>query len=132
MIQSGSYLKVVDSSGVNMIGCIQASKKNGCKYAYIGDIIVASVKSLRRKNKKRAKVKVGDIVTAIIVRTKYNVVQGNNISVYNNNLAVLLDLKNEKLVGSRVTSGVPRNILKNFKSKLKPESYSFVKKKVLF
>jgi len=116
MIQSGSYLRVVDNSGAVFIRCIQASKKNKCRYAYMGDMIIASVRRLRRRFKKRAKVKIGDVVSALILRTKSSLSHtSGNKTYYKSNYAIIFNKQN-KPIGTRIFYGMPRHILKKFKN----------------
>lgn len=70
MIQSGSYLNVVDNSGGKTIFCIKVGKGYRRRYARVGDIITASIKELRKKNRATSKVKKGDVVKALIIRTR--------------------------------------------------------------
>ena len=72
MIQSGTYLNVVDNSGAKDVCCIKVSKGYRRRYAAIGDVITVSVKALRSKRKATSKVKKGDVVKALVVRTKTN------------------------------------------------------------
>ena len=64
MIQSGTYLNVVDNSGAKDICCIKVLPGYKRKYASVGDIIVVSVKSLRSKRRSTSKVKKGDVLKA--------------------------------------------------------------------
>ena len=110
MIQSGSRLRVVDNSGAIFIRCIQASKKNKCRYAYMGDMIIASVRKLRRRYKKRAKVKVGDVVSALIIRTTSPLSHtSGNKTMYNANYAIIFNKQN-KPIGTRIFGPVAREL----------------------
>ena len=66
MVQQQSKLKVADNTGAKEIMCIRCLGGSHRKYAYIGDIIIASVKSAAPNGT----VKKGDVVKAVVVRTK--------------------------------------------------------------
>ena len=66
MIQQQSYLKVADNTGAKELMCIRVLGGSGKRYANIGDVVVASVK----KATPGGVVKKGDVVKAVIVRTK--------------------------------------------------------------
>lgn len=65
MIQTQTRLKVADNSGAKMLSCIKVLGGSRRKYASVGDIIVVSVKEALPNSK----VKKGDVVRAVIVRT---------------------------------------------------------------
>ena len=69
MIQEESYLKVADNTGAKEIHCIRVLGGSKRKYGNIGDVIVASV----RKAAPGGTVKKGEVVKAVIVRTKRGV-----------------------------------------------------------
>ena len=69
MVQQQSYLKVADNSGAKEIMCIRVLGGTGRRYANIGDVIVASVK----KATPGGGVKKGEVVKAVVVRTKKGV-----------------------------------------------------------
>ena len=66
MIQQQSYLKVADNTGAKEIMCIRVLGGTRRRYARIGDVVVASVK----KAAPGGVVKKGDVVKAVVVRTK--------------------------------------------------------------
>jgi large subunit ribosomal protein L14 len=70
MIQNGTFLNVIDNSGAKQVYCIKILTGYKKRYAGIGDIIVVSVKSLRLKRRVTSKLKKGDVMKALIVRTK--------------------------------------------------------------
>mgnify|MGYP003956924095 CR=1 FL=1 len=70
MIQTGSYLKVIDNSGAKDVCCIKVLGGYRKRYASVGGMILVSVKNLRRKRKATAKVKKGDVLKALVTRTK--------------------------------------------------------------
>ena len=87
MIQGESYLKVADNTGAKEIHCIRVLGGSKRKYGNIGDVIVASV----RKAAPGGTVKKGDVVKAVIVRTKRGVRRENGIYVrFDENAAVII------------------------------------------
>lgn len=108
MIQSGTYLNVIDNSGAKDICCIKVLPGYKRKYASVGDIIVVSVKSLRSKRRSTSKVKKGDVLKALVVRTKVGAkdFSGKKTSFLENS-AVLLN-NQFKPLGTRVFGPVPK------------------------
>ena len=70
MIQKGSKSNVVDNSGARFVSCIHVLRGYRRRYAFIKDIIVVSVKKLCNKLKLFSKVKKGEVIKTLIVRTK--------------------------------------------------------------
>jgi large subunit ribosomal protein L14 len=71
MIQPQTLLKVVDNSGARIVKCLRILKKgNNPRKGFIGDILVVSVQKLRSKNRQFSKVLKGDVVLALVVKTK--------------------------------------------------------------
>lgn len=106
MIQRYTRLKVADNTGAKEIMCINIPGASNKKYAYIGDIIVASVKEATPGGA----VKKGDVVKAIVVRVAktYRRKDGTYIK-FDDNAAVILDDKlNPK--GTRVFGPVAREL----------------------
>ena len=106
MIQEESYLKVADNTGAKEIKCIHVLGGSKRKYGNIGDIIVASV----RKAAPNGTVKKGEVVKAVIVRTKKGVRRNDGTYVrFDENAAVLIkDDKNPK--GTRIFGPVAREL----------------------
>jgi len=99
-------LKVVDNSGAKEIMCIKVLGGTRRRYARAGDIIVAAVK----KAIPEGKVKKGDVVKAVVVRTKkeFRRVDGSYIK-FDDNAAVIIDDKSEP-IGSRIFGPVVREL----------------------
>ena len=109
MIQKGTYLNVIDNSGAKEVCCIHVLNGYRKRYAVVGDVVVVSIKSLRIKRRSHAKVKKGEVLKALIVRTKtslksYALEQLNFLE----NSAILLS-KQDKLLGTRVFGSVPNS-----------------------
>ena len=70
MVQKGTFLKVVDNSGAKSVCCVRIISNQKYRYAYTGDILLVSVKKLRSKRRVASKVKKGQRLRALVVRTK--------------------------------------------------------------
>lgn len=109
MIQDRSYLNVIDNSGAKEVCCIKVSNGYRRRFASIGDIITVSIKNLRKKKKVSSKIQKGDVVKALIIRTRSlkNTSFHEHIS-FNENSAVLLTKQN-KMFGTRIFGAIPKN-----------------------
>ena len=106
MIQQESFLKVADNTGAKEIKCIRVLGGSRRKFGNIGDVIVASV----RKAAPGGTAKKGEVVKAVIVRTKKGVRRGDGTYVrFDENAAVLIkDDKNPR--GTRIFGPVAREL----------------------
>ena len=106
MIQQESYLKVADNTGAKEIHCIRVLGGSRRKYGNIGDVIVASV----RKAAPGGTVKKGEVVKAVIVRTKRGVRREDGTYVrFDENAAVIIkEDKNPR--GTRIFGPVAREL----------------------
>ena len=106
MIQTESYLKVADNTGAKEIHCIRVLGGSKRKYGNIGDVIVASV----RKATPGGTVKKGEVVKAVIVRSKRGVRREDGTYVrFDENAAVIIkEDKNPK--GTRIFGPVAREL----------------------
>ncbi len=108
MIQNGTWLNIIDNSGAKEVGVIQVLRGYRKRYAAVGDCCIVSVKSLRAKRRTASKIKKGDVLKALIVRTKVPVKAFSGESVgFMENAAILLSRQN-KLLGTRVFGAVPK------------------------
>ena len=106
MIQGESYLKVADNTGAKEIHCIRVLGGSKRKYGNIGDIIVASV----RKAAPGGTVKKGDVVKAVIVRTKRGVRREDGTYVrFDENAAVIIK-EDRNPRGTRIFGPVAREL----------------------
>lgn len=106
MIQMQSMLDVADNSGARRIMCIKVLGGSHRRYAGIGDIIKVSVKEAIP----RGKVKKGDVVNAVIVRTRKGVRRPDGSLIrFDSNAAVLLTNQLEPL-GTRIFGPVTREL----------------------
>ncbi len=106
MVQQESYLKVADNTGAKEIKCIRVLGGSKRKYGNIGDVIVASV----RKAAPNGTVKKGEVVKAVIVRSKKGVRRADGTYVrFDENAAVLIkEDKNPR--GTRIFGPVAREL----------------------
>ena len=106
MIQQESYLKVADNTGAKEIHTIRVLGGSKRKYGNIGDVIVASV----RKAAPGGTVKKGEVVKAVIVRTKRGLRREDGTYVrFDENAAVIIkEDKNPR--GTRIFGPVAREL----------------------
>ena len=106
MIQMQTNLDVADNSGARRIQCIKVLGGSKRRFASIGDIIVVSVKDTIP----RGKVKKGEIMKAIVVRTKKDFKRTDGTTIrFDKNAAVLLD-KQEEPIATRIFGPVTREL----------------------
>ena len=106
MIQQESYLKVADNTGAKEIHCIRVLGGSRRKYGNIGDVIVASV----RKAAPGGTVKKGEVVKAVIVRTKRGVRREDGTYVrFDENAAVIIK-EDRNPRGTRIFGPVAREL----------------------
>ena len=105
MIQPETQLKVADNSGAKVIKCFKVLGGSRKRYAYVGDIIAASVKS----SEPRGIVKKGDKVKAVIIRQIQPVKRKDGSCIrFDENAAVIVDGKDPK--GTRIFGPVAREV----------------------
>jgi large subunit ribosomal protein L14 len=105
MIQKESYLEVADNSGAKALQCIHIIGSTRKRYAYLGDTIKCAVK----KAIPGGMVKKGDVVDAVIVRTRkeFRRADGSYIR-FSENAAVIL--KNGEIIGTRIFGPIAREL----------------------
>ena len=111
MIQQESRLKVADNTGARELLCIRVMGGSHRRYARVGDIIVGTVKAATPQGQ----VKKGDVVKAVVVRTKkaYGRSDGTSIA-FDENAAVIIDNQRNPR-GTRIFGPVARELReKNF------------------
>jgi large subunit ribosomal protein L14 len=106
VIQNETRLKVADNTGAREILCIRVRGGSRRRYASVGDIIVATVKQASPQGS----VKKGEVVTAVVVRTKksYGRDDGTYIG-FDENAAVIIDAQNNPR-GTRIFGPVAREL----------------------
>lgn len=106
MIQMRSILNVADNSGAKKIACIGIIGASNKRYAAIGDIITASVKMAIPN----AKIKKGDKVRAVVVRTVKETRRPDGSYIkFDENSAVIINKDNEP-IGTRIFGPVAREL----------------------
>jgi large subunit ribosomal protein L14 len=106
MIQGFTRLAVADNSGAKEIMCIKVLGGSKRRYASLGDVIVASVK----KAVPNGKVKKGQVIKAVVVRTRKEVQRENGSLIrFDENAAVIIDAKREP-IGTRIFGPVGREV----------------------
>jgi large subunit ribosomal protein L14 len=106
MIQQESDLEVADNTGAKRVKCFKVLKGSKRRYAGVGDIIVCSVQEADPKGS----VKKGDVVKAVIVRTKSYIRRpdGSMLRFYDNGCVIIDDKENPK--GTRIFGPVAREV----------------------
>ncbi|ABD80231.1 50S ribosomal protein L14 [Saccharophagus degradans] len=106
MIQTQSYLDVADNSGARRVMCIKVLGGSHRRYAGVGDIIKVTVKEAIP----RGKVKKGQVMNAVVVRTKKGVRRADGSLIrFDDNAAVILNAQNAP-VGTRIFGPVTREL----------------------
>jgi large subunit ribosomal protein L14 len=106
MIQMRTTLDVADNPGARRVQCIKVLGGSKRKYASIGDIIVVSVKDAIPNGK----VKKGDVMKAVVVRTAKELGRPDGTYIrFDNNSAVLIDNQKEP-IGTRIFGPVAREL----------------------
>ncbi len=106
MIQTQSYLEVADNSGARRVMCIKVLGGSHRRYANVGDIIKVTVKEAIP----RGKVKKGQVMKAVVVRTKKGVRRNDGSLIrFDDNAAVLLN-NQEAPIGTRIFGPVTREL----------------------
>ncbi|MFS8564043.1 MAG: 50S ribosomal protein L14 [Rhabdochlamydiaceae bacterium] len=106
MIQQETELEVADNTGAKRVKCFKVLKGSKRRYANVGDIIICSVKEADPKGA----VKKGDVVRAVIVRTKSYIrrADGSMLRFYDNSCVILDEKDNPR--GTRIFGPVAREV----------------------
>jgi large subunit ribosomal protein L14 len=106
MIQTQTYLDIADNSGARRVMCIKVLGGSRRRYANIGDVIKVTVKEAIP----RGRVKKGQVLDAVVVRTKKGVRRPDGSLIkFDGNAAVLLNAQNEP-IGTRIFGPVTREL----------------------
>ncbi len=106
MIQKQSMLEVADNSGAKKMMVIHVSGSTGKRFAYLGDVVRVTVK----KAMPGGTVKKGEVLNAVIVRTRKEVRRADGSYVrFDDNAAVVID-KDKQPVGTRIFGPVAREL----------------------
>lgn len=106
MIQIYSNIEVADNSGARRIRCIQVMGGSKRRYARVGDVITASVREVLPNTA----IKKGEVVKAVVVRTRYDTQRPDGTIIrFDSNAVVLINPQNEPR-GTRIFGPVPREL----------------------
>lgn len=106
MIQMQTELTVADNSGARIVECIKVLGGSKKRYAGVGDIIKISVKEAIP----RSKVKQGDVLKAVVVRTAKGIKRNDGSLIRFDNNAVVLLNNQEQPIGTRIFGPVTREL----------------------
>lgn len=107
MIQQFSRLKVADNSGAREVMCIRVLKGSQPRYGGVSDVIVCSVKSATPN----MPIKKGDVIKAVIVRTKKPVRRADGSTLrFDDNACVVINPANGEPRGTRIFGPVAREL----------------------
>jgi large subunit ribosomal protein L14 len=106
MIQQETELEVADNTGAKRVCCFKVLGGSKRRYAHVGDVVICSVKEADPKGA----VKKGDVVRAVIVRTKSYVrrADGSFLRFYDNSCVIIDDKDNPR--GTRIFGPVAREV----------------------
>ncbi|MBU0637121.1 MAG: 50S ribosomal protein L14 [Patescibacteria group bacterium] len=107
MIQVQTMIKVADNTGAKKVQCIKVLGGYKKRYARIGEIVTAAVKEAVP----HAIIKKGDVVRAVIVRTKKEIRRPNGAYLrFDDNACVIIDKEKKEPKGSRIFGPVAREV----------------------
>ncbi len=110
MIQMQSVLDVADNTGARRVMCIKVLGGSHRRYAHVGDVIKVSVKEASP----RGKVKKGDVMSAVVVRTKAGVRRSDGSLIrFDGNACVLLNAQAQP-IGTRIFGPITRELREKF------------------
>ncbi len=106
MIQMQTILKVADNTGARRAACIKVVKAGGKRFAEIGDIVVITIK----ESIPTASVKKGEVVRAVVVRTKNDIRRSDgSVLRFGENAVVIIDQQHNPQ-GTRIFGPVAREL----------------------
>ncbi len=115
MIQQESRVIATDNSGARALLCIRVLGGSRRRYAYVGDIIVASVKTANPSGNVKRK----SLVRAVIVRTRNPIRRSDGTVIrFDDNAAVVLDEDGKNPRGTRIFGPIPRELRERGYSKI--------------
>ena len=107
MIQESTRLTVADNSGAKICECIRVLGGTRRRYARVGDVIVASIKSAIPNGN----VKKGQVVKCVVVRTKKEIGRKDGTYIrFSDNAAVILAEESQEPIGTRIFGPVAREL----------------------
>jgi len=109
MIQTQSILQVADNTGAHRVMCIKVLGSSHRRYAHIGDFIKVAVKEASPTGK----VKKGEVLNAVVVRTKKGIRRRDGSLIKFDHNAVVLLNNQKQLIGTRIFGPVTRELRAN-------------------
>jgi large subunit ribosomal protein L14 len=107
MIQQESKIVAADNSGARSLKCIRVLGGSGRRYARVGDIVVASVKTANPAGGVKRK----SVVKAVVVRTQSPILRTDGSTIkFDDNAVVVLSEDNKTPRGTRIFGPVPREL----------------------
>ncbi|MFA5029665.1 MAG: 50S ribosomal protein L14 [Patescibacteria group bacterium] len=107
MVQTRSILKSADNTGAKKLMVIKVLGGYRKRYARLGEVVTASIKEATP----HSMVKKGDVVHAVLVRTKKEVRRSDGSYIrFDDNAAVIIDTKNKDMKGTRIFGPVAREL----------------------
>lgn len=107
MIQEETMLTVADNSGAKLLKVIRVLGSTGRRYAYLGDVVVATVKAAEP----RGTVKKSQVVRAVIVRVRKEQKRGDGSAIrFDDNAAVVVNKESKDPMGTRVFGPIAREV----------------------
>jgi large subunit ribosomal protein L14 len=107
VIQQESKITAADNSGARSLKCIRVLGGSGRRYARVGDVIVASVKTANPAGGVKRK----SVVKAVVVRTRNPILRPDGSTIkFDDNAVVLLAEDNKTPRGTRIFGPVPREL----------------------
>ena len=110
MVKVQSILRIVDNSGGKRAKCIKILGKSSNSNAFVGDVVIVSIKSLRPRYRSQVRVRVNktEIYKGVIVQTRrFSKHKDGRLLFFNNNSVVLITTQGKPL-GTRVLTFLPR------------------------
>ncbi len=107
MIQETTRLNIADNSGAKVVECFRVLGGTRRRYARVGDVIVAAVKSAIPNGN----VKKGQVVKCVVVRTKKEIGRKDGTYIrFSDNAAVILQEESQEPIGTRIFGPVAREL----------------------
>jgi len=112
MIIAESKLRIVDNSGGRWAKCIKVKGKSAKAFARIGDTVVVSVKSLRQRHKSQVRLRVNksEVHLGVLVQTRRFDRQLDGRAVWWGSNSIVLIGPKKNILGTRISSTLPREL----------------------
>jgi large subunit ribosomal protein L14 len=109
MLQIGTILNVVDNTGAKNVKVIKINPGFKRRYAFLTDTVLVSIKVLRTKRRETIKIKKGEVLKALVIRTKTSkIFFSGDFFFKSKNYSVILLTKQNKILGTRIFGSVSK------------------------